>query len=68
MGELADQGKAILFVSSYLPELLAVCDRLAVMSRGRLRDIRPTEQWTEHEVMEQAIAQSAAEDHDLLSQ
>ena len=30
----ADAGKGVLMVSSYLPELLGVCDRLAVMSRG----------------------------------
>src|SRR5207253_8053041 len=41
MGELASQGKAILFVSSYLPELLGVCDTLAVMTRGRLGEVRP---------------------------
>ena len=28
--------QAVLIVSSYFPELLAVCDRIAVMSRGRL--------------------------------
>ena len=33
IGELAAQGKAVLFVSSYLPELLGVCDRLAVLAR-----------------------------------
>ena len=32
----ADAGKAVLMVSSYLPELFGLCDRLAVMSRGRL--------------------------------
>ena len=37
----AARGKAVLFVSSYLPELLGLCDRLAVMSRGRLGDARP---------------------------
>ena len=36
IGELAAEGKAIMFVSSYLPELLAVCDRVGVMSRGRI--------------------------------
>ena len=40
MAELAAAGKAIMFVSSYLPELLAVCDRIGVMGRGRLRAIR----------------------------
>jgi ribose transport system ATP-binding protein len=40
MGELAARGKAILFVSSYLPELLGVCDRIAVMRRGQLGEAR----------------------------
>ena len=33
--------KAILLVSSYLPELLGLCDRIAVMRRGRLGEPRP---------------------------
>ena len=43
-------------VSSYLPELLGLCDRLAVMSRGRLRR-RPVRwrEWTPAAVMEAAI-------------
>jgi ribose transport system ATP-binding protein len=56
IGDLAASGKSIIFVSSYLPELLAICDRLGVMSRGRLREIRPTADWTEHSVMVAAIA------------
>ncbi len=56
MGELAAQGKSIIFVSSYLPELLAVCDTLGVMSRGQLREIRPASRWTENEVLSVAIA------------
>ncbi|MEQ8787917.1 MAG: sugar ABC transporter ATP-binding protein [Pirellulaceae bacterium] len=55
MGELAAQGKAIIFVSSYLPELLAVCDRIGVMGRGRLREVRPTSDWTEEQVMACAV-------------
>lgn len=47
IGELAQQGKGIIFVSSYLPELLATCDRMAVMARGELREIRPASEWTE---------------------
>jgi ribose transport system ATP-binding protein len=54
IGELAAQGKAILFVSSYLPELLGVCDRLAVMARGRLGPARPVAQWTEERIMAHA--------------
>ncbi|MEO8482398.1 MAG: sugar ABC transporter ATP-binding protein [Acidobacteriota bacterium] len=40
--------KAVLLVSSYFPELLGVCDRIAVMSRGRLGAPRPAREWTEH--------------------
>ena len=56
MGELAADGKAIVFVSSYLTELLAVCDRVAVMARGRLREVRPVKDWTEEAVMSVAVA------------
>ena len=54
LGELAAQGKAILVVSSYLPELFGVCDRIAVMARGTLSEALPVSQWTEHQVMEVA--------------
>lgn len=51
IGELAARGKAVLFVSSYLPELLGVCDRLAVMTRGRLSPVRPVREWTKEVIM-----------------
>lgn len=47
--------KAVLMVSSYLPELFGMCDRLAVMSRGRLSEVRPIHQWTPESVMQAAI-------------
>ena len=47
IGEQAAAGKAVIFVSSYLPELLAVCDRVAVMSRGRIKEIRDATDWSE---------------------
>jgi ribose transport system ATP-binding protein len=43
-------------VSSYLPELLGVCDRVAVMSRGRLGPARPVSGWTPESMLEAAIA------------
>ncbi|HVS36356.1 MAG TPA: sugar ABC transporter ATP-binding protein [Gemmataceae bacterium] len=55
IGALAAQGKAVLFVSSYLPELLGVCDRLAVMARGRLSAARPVAEWTPEQVMTVAV-------------
>ena len=56
MGEQAAAGKAIIFVSSYLTELLAVCDRVAVMSRGRLKEIRNVKDWTEEAIMAVAVS------------
>jgi ribose transport system ATP-binding protein len=55
IGELAASGKAILFVSSYLQELLRVCDRIGVMSRGRLREMRPANEWTEESLLARSI-------------
>ena len=54
MGELARTGKAVLFVSSYLPELLGVCDRIAVMARGRLGEPRPAAEWSSTSLLEAA--------------
>ncbi len=54
-GELAAQDKAVLFVSSYIPELLGVCDTIGVMCRGKLAAVRPAAEWTEHTLMEAAI-------------
>ena len=56
IGSLAAEGKTVIFVSSYLPELLSVCDRIGVMSRGKLREVRDASQWTEDDVMAAAIA------------
>jgi ribose transport system ATP-binding protein len=53
--DLASEGKAILMVSSYIPELFGMCDRLAVMSRGRLSETRAIDQWTPESVMQAAI-------------
>jgi ribose transport system ATP-binding protein len=52
---LAREGKAILMVSSYLPEILGLCDRIAVMSRGRLSPARDAAEWTPDTIMEVAI-------------
>jgi ribose transport system ATP-binding protein len=53
---LASEGKAVVFVSSYLPELLGLCDRIAVMSRGRLSPARPAREWTPESAMEAAVS------------
>ena len=52
---LAQRGKAILMVSSYVPELLEVCDTIAVMRRGRLSPARPAAAWTAESILEEAV-------------
>ena len=59
VGEQAAAGKAILFVSSYTPELLAICDRVAVLARGRLQEIRAASDWTEESLINCAIGGEA---------
>jgi ribose transport system ATP-binding protein len=54
IGELAARGRAVLMVSSYLPELMGVCDRIAVMTRGTLSPARPVAEWSEQTIMEVA--------------
>jgi ribose transport system ATP-binding protein len=54
IGSLAAAGKAVLWASSYLPELLGVCDTLAVVHRGQLGAARPVSAWTEAEVLREA--------------
>ncbi len=52
--ELAANGSAVLMVSSYLPELLGVCDRIAVMVRGKLGVARPASELSEHALLLEA--------------
>jgi ribose transport system ATP-binding protein len=54
IGELAEQGKAVLVVSSQLPELLGICDRIAVMHRGVLGEARPSSERDEHALLSEA--------------
>jgi ribose transport system ATP-binding protein len=53
------QPRAVLMVSSYLPELLGLCDRVAVMCRGRLGPARPVSEWTEHSLLMEASGAQA---------
>ncbi|HEY9155155.1 MAG TPA: sugar ABC transporter ATP-binding protein [Opitutaceae bacterium] len=57
---LACAGKAVLVVSSYLPELLGICDRIAVMCRGVLGEARPVAEIDGHSIMLEATGKSTA--------
>ena len=56
MGRLAGEGFAILLISSELPELLALADRIAVMRRGRLAGVLPAGEATREKVLQLALA------------
>jgi len=58
MYELAGQGKALVFVSSYLPELLGVCDHIGVMCRGELSKVRLVDDWSEQEIIRTAVGRA----------
>ncbi|MBS4207398.1 ATP-binding cassette domain-containing protein [Bacillus sp. FJAT-50079] len=51
MRELAEKDKGVLVVSSELPELLAICDRIAVFHEGRLNGILMSDEATEEKIM-----------------
>ena len=49
--DLANKGKVVLMVSSEMPELLGVCDRILVMSGGRLAGEVDAKNTTQEEIM-----------------
>jgi ABC-type sugar transport system ATPase subunit len=55
MRRLADEGKGVLMISSDLPEVLAMSDRVLVMRRGRL-----TAEFDRSEATEEVIVAQAA--------
>jgi ribose transport system ATP-binding protein len=52
---LAARGKAVLLVSSWLPELLGMSDRVAVMRRGKLGAARPVADCDEASLLSEAV-------------
>ena len=58
---LAEGGKSVLVISSYLPELVGVCHSLAVMYRGVLSEKLPVDEWSEQEIMLFATTGQTAE-------
>lgn len=58
--ELAAEGKAVLIISSDLPELIGVCDRVYVMSKGRITGELEREQFSQERIMKYATMGAAA--------
>jgi ribose transport system ATP-binding protein len=60
VAEGAARPRAVLMVSSYLPELLGLCDRVAVMCRGALGPARPVAELDEHRLVLEATGAGSA--------
>ncbi|HYP72436.1 MAG TPA: multiple monosaccharide ABC transporter ATP-binding protein [Variovorax sp.] len=60
--QLAREGKSILMISSELPELLGMCDRIYVMNEGRLVAEMPVAQASQERIM-RVIVNSGSGDH-----
>ncbi|TKI05541.1 D-allose ABC transporter ATP-binding protein AlsA [Martelella alba] len=59
MRGLADAGKTILMVSSELPEIMSVCDRIAIFCEGKLtRILENNESLSEEDIMKWALPQN----------
>ena len=54
IADLAKQGKSIIMISSEMPELLGMSDRVMVMCEGRLTGILDGKEATQEKVMELA--------------
>jgi len=54
MADFARQGMAVVLVSSELPELIAMCNRIVVLSRGRIADEVPRAEASEQRIMRAA--------------
>jgi ribose transport system ATP-binding protein len=54
--DLAAEGKSIVVVSSELVELMALCDRILVMSRGHIRANFASDEWTQEKITQAAFS------------
>jgi len=57
LAELAEKGKAVIVVSSDTKELMAVCDRIMVMSAGRVAATFARGEWSQEKIMSAAFSE-----------
>jgi inositol transport system ATP-binding protein len=56
MTMLAQNGKAVIMVSSELPELIMMCDKIYVMAKGEVTGMLTREEFTQEKIMAYATA------------
>ena len=59
MGDLANQGYGIIMISSEMPEILGMSDRIVVMCEGKVTGELSREEATQEAILEKAMAKSA---------
>ena len=57
INDLASQGKGVIVISSEMPELLGVCDRIYVMNEGRFVDEMPAKEASQEKIMASIMRQ-----------
>jgi ribose transport system ATP-binding protein len=62
LNELARQGKAIIMISSELPEILRMSHRIVVMCEGRITGELPVEEATQEKIMKFATMRNGSSD------
>jgi ribose transport system ATP-binding protein len=62
INNLARQGKGIIFISSHMPELIAICDRIIVMKEGQIAGEIKRQNFYEEKILKMAIENRKVED------
>ena len=62
MGELAQKGFAIIMISSEMPEILGMCDRIYVMCSGRITGELSRDEATQERILEYAMEKEKREE------
>ena len=58
MGELVEEGMSIIMISSELPEILGMCDRVVVMYKGLIKDILDVKDASSEQIVKLASGES----------
>ena len=56
IGMLAQQGKAVIMISSDMPELIGVCDRICVMREGTISGSMDREHFSQEAILDLAVS------------
>ena len=61
MGDLAKKGYAIIMISSEMPEILGMSDRIVVMCQGKVTGELNREEATQEGILKYAMAKSSGD-------